>query len=278
MNFSNIEMQPDNPEDLPPARRRRAKRLLAPLDIDERTSFLDNLAHNASPSFDFFLLSLISGLILSTGFVLDNPAILILGASLAPLMAPAIGLSLGTITGATHLFLRSLAGLLIGCLLVFLAGWLIGSISRNLPFNSVSQIYLHAQVSWQNFLVLAVSVILTSIQFVRSEKNSGFNSLALTSVALAYELFSPLAAAGFGVGRQLPHLFPDGLVVFAVHLSWCALLGALTLSILGFRPLTLFGYTLGGMVFLFCVLLIIGVSGAGAVLGAQFGLPTPTPT
>ena len=36
MNFSKIEQTPDNPDDLPPARRRRAQRLLAPLDTDER--------------------------------------------------------------------------------------------------------------------------------------------------------------------------------------------------------------------------------------------------
>ena len=128
MNFLNTEHHPDNPEDLPPARRRRAKRLLAPIDADERANFLDELAHQASPSFDFFLLSLISGIVISAGFLLDNSAILVLGAALAPLMSPAIGLSLGTVTGAVPLFIRSLAGLTIGSLLVFLSGWLTGSL------------------------------------------------------------------------------------------------------------------------------------------------------
>jgi uncharacterized membrane protein len=278
MNFSSNEVHPNNPEELPPARRRRAKRLIAPIDIDERASFLDDLAHNASPCFDFYILSLISGLIISIGFTLDHSAIIILGAALAPILAPAIGLSLGTITGAAHVFLRSLVGIFIGSLLVFLAGWLIGSITRNMTINGLHQVYYHAQVSWINFLVLAISTVLTTITFARSGKNGSIHHLALTSVALAYELYSPIAASGFGLGKQLPHLFPDGLVVFAVHLAWCAFLGALTLSILGFRPLTLFGYTLGGVVALFSIILIIGMSGAGAVIGAQLGLPTATPT
>jgi hypothetical protein len=84
--------------------------------------------------------------------------------------------------------------------------------------------------------------------------------------------------AGFGLGSGVPHLWPDGLVVFAVHLAWSALLGAITLAILGFRPLTLFGYTLGAAVALLGVILVIGLSGAGAVFGAHMGLPTPTPT
>jgi len=278
MIFSSNEIQPNNPEELPPSRRRRAKRLLAPLDVDERASFLDGLAHNASPSFDFYILSLVSGLIISIGFSLDHSAIIILGAALAPILAPAIGLSLGTIMGAAHVFMRSLVGLFIGSLLVFLAGWLIGSITRNMTIGDLHQVYSHAQVSWINFVVLAISTILTTTTYARSGKNGSIHYLALTSVALAYELYSPIAAAGFGLGKQLPHLFPDGLVVFAVHLAWCAFLGILTLSIIGFRPLTLFGYTLGGVVALFSFILIIGLSGAGAVIGAQFGLPTATPT
>jgi len=67
-------------------------------------------------------------------------------------------------------------------------------------------------------------------------------------------------------------------VIFAMHLAWSALLGTLTLAILGFRPLTIFGYTIGGVVTLLGITLLIGLSGAGAILGGQIALPTPVPT
>jgi hypothetical protein len=95
---------------------------------------------------------------------------------------------------------------------------------------------------------------------------------------LAYELFLPLAVVGLGLGSGIPHLWPDGLAVFALHLAWSALLGSVTLALMGFRPLTLFGYTLGGAVALLGIILLIGFSGAGAVIGTGMGLPTPTPT
>ncbi len=126
MNFSKIEQTPDNPDDLPPARRRRARRLLAPLDADERADFMAHVAHRASPSFDFYALSLVSGIVLTLGLYLDSPAVLILGAALAPLMAPVIGVALGTVVGSGQLFLRSLAGLVIGCALAFLASYWVG--------------------------------------------------------------------------------------------------------------------------------------------------------
>jgi len=83
MNFPTTEKYPNDPSKMPPARRRRAQRLLVPLSGDERASFLDMLVHRASPSFDFFLLSLTASFLLSIGLLLDTPAFLILGASLA---------------------------------------------------------------------------------------------------------------------------------------------------------------------------------------------------
>ncbi len=137
---------------------------------------------------------------------------------------------------------------------------------------------LDALISWPNFLVLAVSAILTTIAIVRAPGRSGDFITVLPNSALAYELFLPIAVAGFGLGSGIEHLWPDGLVVFVLHLSWCALLGAITLAVLGLRPLTLFGYTLSGAIALLGVILLAGLLGAGAVIGTGMGLPTPTPS
>lgn len=287
MNLPQTEPIPDDPDKLPPARRRRAHRLLAPLNADERAAFLDDLAHRASSSFDFFLYSILSGVIFTAGLLVNAPSLLVLGAVFAPLMAPAVGVSLGTVIGSVRYFLRSLVGLLIGCLLVFLTGMLGGYAARGwLPLD-LSQAHWHAQLSWPNFLVLAVGAVLTTLLMANDSGASDSEDrrytarpggAAVPSIALAYELYVPLAVAGFGLTSNVPHLWPDGLVVFAVYLAWGVLLGALTLALVGFRPLTLFGYTLGAAVTLAGVILLIGLSGAGAALGAQIGLPTPIPS
>lgn len=275
------EPHPDDPDLLPPARRRRARRLLAPLDADERAAYVDELAHRSSPSFDFFLFSLLSAVILSAGVFFDTPALLVLGVLAAPLMAPVVGLSLGTVIGSVRFFLRSLIGLALGCLLVFLIGAGAGMIQGDLkaylpPFltsGELTQAYLHVRLAWPNLLVLAVGAIVTAATMLHSDNNP-----RLPSAALAYTLYLPLVIAGYGMTSGAPHLWPDGLVVFAVHLALGALLGALTLALLGYRPLTLFGYTFGGVVILVGVILLIGLSGAGAAFGGNFALPTPIPT
>jgi uncharacterized membrane protein len=278
MNSLQSEQYPDDPTQMPPARRRRARRLLAPLNTNERADFLDELAHRASPSFDFFFFSIISGAVLSIGLLVDSPVLLIFGAVLAPCMFPAVGVALGTVVGSMHHFLRSLVGLIIGGILVMVTGWLAGIASRAFIAPIFMLAHYHAQLSWLNFLVLAVSAILTTAALVRYKRQDVQLNAIFPSVALAYELYVPLAIAGLGLSSGIPFLWPEGLVIFIIYLTWSVLLGALILAILGFRPLTPFGYTLGGAVVLLGFILVIGIGGAGAVLSANIGLPTPIPS
>ncbi len=273
MNLPPTEYYPNDPNSLPPARRRRARRLLVPLDPDERADFIDEIAHRSSPSFDFFQYSLLAGTVIGIGLLIDQPTLLVLGAILAPVMAPIVGLALGTVTGTIKFFVRSMAGVIVGGVLVFAAGAFVGLIGKSLLNSDLTQAYQHAQLSWLNFLVLAIGAFLLTASMTHSE-----NHPLVSSVALAYELYIPLATAGFGLTTQAPHLWPDGLVVFCVHLAWAVLLGALTLAILGFRPLTLWGYTLGGALALVGVILLIEIGSMGAVVGTGVALPTPLPT
>jgi Domain of unknown function (DUF389) len=272
MSIPKTEHIPDDPDLMPPARRRRARRLLAPLEADERAIMLDQVRRRTSPSFDFFLFSVISGIIFCLGLMLDSPILLVLGAIFAPLMAPVIGLSLATVVGSYKFFARSLVGLAIGSIMVFIVGTGAGYLGRVWMPVSLSQAYLNAELSAINFIVLTVGAIFTTATMVHHER-----SPSAPSVALAYTLYLPLVVAGFGLGSGIPHLFPDGLVVFAFHLAWGALLGAITLAILGFRPLTILGYTLGGVVTLIGLALILGVGAYSTTLG-WFGSPLAVPT
>lgn len=275
MSLPQTEQTPDDPEHLPPARRRRAQRTLLPQASSERETFLDELSRRLTPSFDFFFFSLIAAGVLSLGVLLDSPSLLVLGALLAPLMTPLVGLSLGSVTGSMNFFGRSLVGLLIGSLMVFLVGLAVGLGARLVlifPLELI-QPYFHARLNLASFVVLTLGAVLTTLWLVRNKRGA-----AVASVALSYELYVPLTVAGFGLGYGLEHLWPDGLVVFIIYLAWSALLSAVTLLVLGFRPLTLFGYTLGGAMLLLGLLAVIGLSGAGIAFGGQVALPTPIPS
>ena len=124
-------------------------------------------------------------------------------------MAPVIGLSLATVVGSYKFFARSLVGLAIGSIMVFVVGVGAGLLGQVWVPTSLNQAYSNAELSVINFIVLTVGAVFTAATMAHHER-----SPAAPSVALAYTLYLPLVAAGFGLGSGVPHLFPDGLVVF----------------------------------------------------------------
>lgn len=273
----NINDQPD-PEELKNARarRRRARRqVIEQLTPDEQSGYVDEVAKRAAPSFDFFLFSLIAGLLMGIGYLLDSPYFLLGGALVAPLMAPLVGVGLGTVLGSTRYFGRSMGGFLLGSLLVLLSGALAGLAARLWMPMQLVQVHVHTQLTLPPFIVIGVGAVMMAATLIKQRFNP-----AIPSVALAYGLYLPISAAGFGLGSGMNYLLADGSVLYLIYLSWVTLLMAAASGVMGFRPSTLFGYSIGGVVTLVGIILAIGFGGAGAVIGGQVALPSmpPSPT
>lgn len=272
MTLSEENPLPEEPIRLPPARRRRARRSLVPPSADERAGLLADLARRAFPSFEFFLFSLLCGAILGAGYILDSPSLLLLGILIAPLMTPWVGLALATVTGSAGFFLQTLGGLLVGGLLVFGSSLLAGLAARiwmPLPF---AQVEIYSHLWWPNLIVLALGAVLLIVSFVRSEDKP-----FLPSIMLSYELFLPLSASGFGLGSGLANAWPNGLLVFLVHLALATFLGVIALAVLRFHPAALAGYILEILILLLNLIVILGLAGMGTFIPAQSPAPTQTP-
>lgn len=278
MNLPASEPINDDSTELPPARRRRGSRQLSRFhlaDRSERAAFLDDLAIRAIPSYDFFILSLLSGVVFGVGFILNSPAVLVLGAVIVPFLGPLVGLSLATIVGSGRFFLKSLASSLVALALVFGGGILLGFIPRYLPDLSLSLSWVIPQVqfSWPGLVALAIVVILTVVSYVHGEQAS-----LLPGVGLTYLLYLPVAAAGFGLSSGTESLWPQGLWVLAIYLASAVVLGGITLAALGLRPLTVFGYSLGTTIALSALVVLVGLTGVGTVLQVQPEIPVIVPT
>jgi hypothetical protein len=265
--------QANNDPQLPAARRRHADRgLFGPLSVDEQSQALESIVRRAAPSFDFFLYSFFAGTVFGLAVLLDSPYLLLLGAFIAPLMTPAAGASLGIALGSARHFGRSLIAWAISGLLVFATGWLAGLAAQNSNLE-FWQAHLYTRFQFPALLLLALAGVLTAASLIRENQNP-----EVPSFLLSLCLFAPLSASGFGLGSGISFLWPDGLVVFSIYLSWAILCGAAALAFLGFRPPTPFGYSLGATILLAAILVFVGFTGAGAVFGARIGLPTLTPS
>jgi hypothetical protein len=260
----------------PLARRRRQRRRLIPSSSDERAEFLEELAHRAYPTLEFFIFSLLCGAVLGASYLLDSQALLFLGILLAPLMTPWIGMVLATVTGSWRFFFQTFVGFLLGAVLIFVTGLLAGFASRIFMPITLSQAFIHTRLWWPDLFVLLLGAILFPVSIVRSEEKP-----ILPSAMLAYEFYLPLSAAAIGLGSGVKGLYPEGLVIFLIHVTLAILVGIITLLILGFRPYTLAGFTLGTSIILVAIVTLIFISGLWSLIPAQFNPGagrTPTPS
>lgn len=269
------KLHPDDSSLLPPARRRRMRRSLAPGGSDDRAVFLEELSRRVTPSADFFLFSMLAGLALAAALLFDAPALFVMAALLSPFLGPVVGLSLATSLGSIRFFASALGGMLLGSLFVFLAGAGAGLVVRYTPGPYLAlQAGPHAYFTWPDFALLTLGAVLTTYLIVRAPRQRPL----VASVALAYEIFLPVGAAGFGLAAGRPGLWPDGLLVFIAHFGWAVLAGALVLAVMGFRPVNFFGYTLGTSCGLAALAALLLIGSFGTALGTHRALPPVPPT
>ena len=273
MSLPKTDQFPDDPEDLSPSRRRRADRGLVPEDLVSIAGDIENLAHSTIPSFDFYLFSLLAAAIITASILADSPALLVLGALAAPPLTPFIGISLGTATGSLKFFGQRFAGSIVASGFVFLVGILGGYATFVLKTPGIQFLIYNARISWTHLVLLIAGTIYSIFSIKRQGQIP-----VIASVALAYELYVPLAIAGFGFGSGQPHLWPDGLVVFGIHLAVLAITGTIVFMLLGIKPLSFIGYTLGSVIAILAIVLVIGLSSAGAIVGGKIAMPTLEPT
>lgn len=255
------------------ARRRRARRTFFPKDEQGRAAVLDALAKRAYPSYELFIFSLISGAVLGVGYIFDSYGVLLLGILFAPLMTPWVGFVLSIISGTPRLFLQTLAGLLVSALLIFGASALAGLASRLVLPHTFNAAFTLSRLWWPDLIVMALGAVLLTVSFVRSESKP-----YLPSVVVAYELFMPLSASGFGVGNGVGDLWPHGVLAFLVHLAWATVFGLITLAVLRFRPLSVWGYGFTALVSAGLLLTIFWLTNAPQPFKPRAGAMLPAPT
>ncbi len=277
-------VRPGDLESSSRARRRRARRTLLFTTTSDRTANLNDMAQRTLPSFEFFLLAFISGIILGAGYLLDSHALLLLGLLLAPLLAPWVGMTLGIASGGWRLFFQTFISLLIAVLAVFITSGSVGLAARLIQPLPHINADIHSHLWWPDLLIVFVGAILLELAYLRGEHRP-----VLPSVLLAYGLFLPVSAAGFGLGLDSPPLWPDGALVFLTHLSLATLVGMIVLAILRYKPRKASGSLLAIIIGLLCITALVVFTGlAGWVLNrveipgpaytpTPLGLASPTP-
>jgi uncharacterized membrane protein len=253
------------PEVIPAARRRRRSLSIAErLSLNELGDRLESIIQRTSPTVDFFAFSFLSGCILSIGYILDAPAILIIGIFVAPILGPLVGAALSAATGEIRLFWQSLGGLLVGLAMVFVIGILAGFASRIFQPLTFSQAFFHSRLWWPDLLMLVIGTAVLVITFIHSDEKPIVPSLMVT-----YEIYLPISAAGFGLGSGIQGLWPQAGLVFLIHLALVFIISLIIFFYMGFRPIQTSGYALTFAITLFGLVVLGGFAGLGNLINVR---------
>ncbi len=254
-------------------RRRRSSRTFDRPSASEIGSRLDTIFQNSSPSIDFFIFSFLSGCVIALGYLIDSPAILLMGILLAPLLSPWVGIALSAATGEFRVFKQLIGGAIISLVMVFGAGLLAGVLSHWLPSATNSQVQAHARLWGADLLMLVIGSSIQIISFIRSDKKP-----VIASLMVAYELFLPVSAAGFGLFGTVKGIWPEAGMIFLIHLMLMLIISLVIFFYMGFRPLEITGYAMPVGLSLLGLVVLAGFAGLGSIANTRGNIVTPSMT
>jgi uncharacterized membrane protein len=248
----------------PPRRRRRSAHITERINASDLGERLESIVQRASPTVDFFVFSFFCGCILGVGYILDAPAILLIGILVAPLLGPWVGTALSTATGEIRLFRQTFGGMLTGMLMVFIVGLLAGLASRIFQPLTSSQAFYHARLWWPDLLMLVIGTVILVITFIQTDDKP-----TISSLMLAYEFYLPASAAGFGLGAGIQGLWPEAGLVFLIHTALSLIISLIIFFYMGFRPVDARGYALTASIIVIGLVIMAGFAGLGSLINIR---------
>jgi len=175
--------------------KKHIKKYIGPFYIDEnrQKKVYHEIKESAQGDFDFFVLTIFSGIIITLGLVVDSSAVVIGGMLLAPLVWPVLALSIGIVKGRSRLIQNSAFTLLKSTLLIFVIAIIIGTISPSYALKGTEFLSRTAPTIFELFIALAAGFVGA---FVIAYPKIG---AAIAGVVVAAALVPPIAVMGVSI-------------------------------------------------------------------------------
>ncbi len=191
-----------------------------------------HLEHYSRPTVDFFVLMACASALIAIGLLLNNPAIIIGGMVVAPLITPFFGFSLNLILFRISGLLRTLVSIVIGSSIAVVVSMIIGqftSVLSNETFTTTSEMIERTHPDMLYFLVALISGLVGTFAYARpnlSEK--------IVGIAISAAIVPPLSVIGLGVAKMDYNMINASTLLFLLNLGGIILGSILMFIILGF--------------------------------------------
>ncbi len=209
------------------------QKFIHPLSASERQATIDEITPLTVPSFDFYLLVILSCSIATLGLITDSPAVIIGAMLLAPLMSPIIGIGLSSITGDDHMLRSSVLTLLIGAGIAVVLSFFMTLVNRFLPFVALQElpgeVLARMRPTPIDLLIALAGGLAASYALTRPNL-----STALPGVAIATALMPPLCTIGIGIAMFRWDVAGGATLLFLTNMVTIAFASAAVFFLRGF--------------------------------------------
>ena len=199
-------------------------------------------ADSLTPTFAVYaIMTVISAVVATAGLFLDSPAVVVGSMVIAPLIGPALGLSVGSVIDDEELFKHSLYYQIIGIVLAIGAAavfaWMVRMTNIVPPGLNISGVDEISERLAPDLLSLAIALGAGVAGIISIATGT---SVALVGVMIAAALIPPAAAAGIAIAWGQPSAAIGSTALVLVNVLSVNLAGLLTLWWAGYRPENLF--------------------------------------
>ncbi|NUB89864.1 TIGR00341 family protein [Haloterrigena sp. SYSU A558-1] len=203
---------------------------------------LQSEADSLTPTFAVYvIMTVISAVVATAGLFLDSPAVVVGSMVIAPLIGPALGLSVGSVIDDEELFKESLVYQILGIVLAIGAAAIFALLVRvtNIvpPGLNISTVGEISERLAPDLLSLAIALGAGVAGIISIATGT---AVALVGVMIAAALIPPAAAAGIAIAWGEPAAAIGATVLVLVNVLSVNLAGLLTLWWAGYRPENLF--------------------------------------
>jgi len=173
------------------------EKYIDPFHIDKKRQdkVYDEIKENAKGDFDFFVLTIFAGIIITLGLVVNSSAVVIGGMLLAPLVWPMLFLSMAIVKGKPRLIRDSVFTLLRSTVLIFVIAFFLGILSPDYALQGGEFLSRTSPTIFELFIALAAGFIGA---FVITYPKIG---ASIAGVVIAAAIVPPIAVMGISVSH-----------------------------------------------------------------------------
>ena len=197
------------------------------LTAEDRRAAIDKLVAGAAPGSEFYLLLILSTVIVTLGVLLDSAAVVIGGMLVAPIIAPILSLSMSIVMADIKLLIQSGKVLIISMSLVLIIALIISLAFVQLEANA--EILSRVQSSVAYLIVAIAAGVAAAFAFARPKLSE-----AIPGIAVTVALLPPLVVSAIGIPLGDFSITVRSLGLFGLNFIGIVFAAMIIFSFMGF--------------------------------------------